>query len=279
MKPEVSIVIPSYNVEALLPEAVQSVIEQPFQNWEIIIVNDGSKDATGKVADDLASQDSRIKVVHQTNKGLSGARNTGIKAATADYILPLDADNKITEAYLVKGLPILQNTPEVHMVYGDIMFFGAREKFYKRDAFSLDRMLQNNYIDACALYRKSLWETIGGYDENMRWGFEDWDFWLTAQIKGCRFQYLPELAYYYRYNHNSMLRTTTLNREREIRKYVYEKHKPELEKWVGSEKTKWIIYSHYGEHQKKQKFLKKVSKKVKLMLGIKESKKVIKPPF
>ncbi len=90
---KISIVIPVYNVEKYLEQCVNSVISQSYTNFEVILVNDGSKDSSGNIADAFAAIDDRITVIHQENQGLSGARNTGIRAATGEYIMFLDSDD------------------------------------------------------------------------------------------------------------------------------------------------------------------------------------------
>ena len=102
-QPLVSIIIPVYNVEKYLERCVNSVIEQSYKNLEIFLIDDGSLDSSGLIADSLANADKRIKVVHQKNKGLSGARNTGIKQATGEWIMFVDSDDYI-DLNMVKTL-------------------------------------------------------------------------------------------------------------------------------------------------------------------------------
>lgn len=91
----VSIIIPAYNAAKFLPRSVASALSQTHPDIEVVIVDDGSTDETGAIADRMAAQDPRIKVVHQENRGLAEARHSGIKAATADYIVHLDADDEL----------------------------------------------------------------------------------------------------------------------------------------------------------------------------------------
>ncbi|MDU6651732.1 MAG: glycosyltransferase family 2 protein, partial [Streptococcus vestibularis] len=89
-----SIIIPAYNVADYLENCVESILKQTYDNYEVIIVNDGSTDETGKIADDLSLQFKQINVIHQSNGGASKARNTGMKEVVGDYILFLDGDDK-----------------------------------------------------------------------------------------------------------------------------------------------------------------------------------------
>ena len=101
---KVSVVIPVYNVMPYLERCVQSVVRQTYQNLEIILVDDGSTDGSGKLCDKIAGTDQRIRVIHQKNQGLSGARNTGIRQATGEYVVFLDSDD---EWLLSDGLEVL----------------------------------------------------------------------------------------------------------------------------------------------------------------------------
>ena len=98
----VSVIIPAYNASPFLSRSVASALSQTYENIEVVIVDDGSTDDTGAIADGLAAQDSRVKVVHQENRGLAEARRSGIKAATADYLIHLDADDDIDP---IKNMP------------------------------------------------------------------------------------------------------------------------------------------------------------------------------
>lgn len=98
--PAISLIIPVYNVARWLPLCLESVAAQTFTDYEVILVNDGSTDESGYLCDQWAEKDSRIRVLHQANKGLSGARNTGIGAARGEYIAFLDSDDEVDPAWL-----------------------------------------------------------------------------------------------------------------------------------------------------------------------------------
>ena len=91
----ISIIVPVYNVEAYIHQCIKSIIEQSYKNLEIILVDDGSKDKSGKICDDYARKDKRIKVIHKKNGGLSDSRNAGITVATGKYIAFVDSDDWI----------------------------------------------------------------------------------------------------------------------------------------------------------------------------------------
>ncbi len=195
----VSIIIPCYNHGAYIQDALDSVEKNnPDDYYEIIIINDGSTDdATIAKLKDLEKQGYRV--IHQLNKGLSAARNHGIKKASGKYILPLDSDNKINPDYYRKAIEIFEKNAEVGIVYSDRSVFGMQEGTIPVGDFEAKRILPGNYIDACAVFRKSVWEKVGGYDENMPGGiYEDWEFWLSCIDNGYSFKYINAPLFGYR---------------------------------------------------------------------------------
>lgn len=208
MAPIVSIVIPCYNHGEYIDDAIRSV-EQLEQKdlYEIIIVNDGSKDAFTN--EHLTKLSEHYHIIDQPNGGLAAARNMGISKAKGKYILPLDADNMIRPEYVLKGIAVMENNPDISVVYGDALLFGEATGVRKSLPFNLQRLMLANTIDACAIYRKEIWIANNGYDGNMRsfQGYEDWEFWLNASFKGYKFHYIEEVLYDYR-----VLKTSMINR-------------------------------------------------------------------
>jgi glycosyltransferase involved in cell wall biosynthesis len=224
MNPLVSVIIPCYNHGAFLREALESIPLNLFEGIEVIIINDGSTDKlTIEVLNEL--QKEGVTVIHQVNQGLGKTRNNGIKLAKGKYILPLDADNKLTTVYFEKGVDFLENNPNFSVVYGDPILFGDKEGIAPVRDFNLQDLITGNYIDACALYRKSAWEAVGGYDENMPFmGVEDWEFWLNLSFKGFKFYHLAEPSYFYRVVIDSMIKKDTSPNFNILRNYIEKKH-------------------------------------------------------
>ena len=106
----ISIIVPVYNVEAYIHQCIKSIIEQSYKNLEIILVDDGSKDKSGKICDDYARKDKRIKVIHKKNGGLSDSRNAGITVATGKYIAFVDSDDYVSPHFIQKLYQLLQDT-------------------------------------------------------------------------------------------------------------------------------------------------------------------------
>lgn len=201
--PKVSVIIPCFNHGAYLDEAVDSVLAQTFQDFEILVVDDGSTDPqTVRILQDYNRP--KTRVIHTTNQGLAIARNNGIREARGDYILPLDADDKIGTGYLADAVPILDNYPDMGIVYSEAAFFGIRGGLWNLPEYSLDGILRNNIIFCSALFRKADWEAVGGYNVNMVYGWEDWDFWLSLIGLGRKVYRIPKIHFQYRLREASM---------------------------------------------------------------------------
>ncbi len=223
MDPVISIIIPCYNQGQYILDAISSVEQYPDKSvYEIIIINDGSADENSiKVLKSL--EEKGYHVLNQDNQGLSMARNNGIAIAKGKYILPLDADNKIRTGYIDKGIHILNTHPEVGVVYGNSQRFGDTIEVFKPGNFILKKLMFENYIDACVILRKKVWEETGGYDKMLS-AYEDWDFNLCAFELGWKFHYVNEILFEYRVRKDSMLRQIT--DPDELINYIARKHGP-----------------------------------------------------
>lgn len=225
MKSKVTIVIPCYNQGHFLSDALVSLAQCDPALYDVTIVDDGSTDpATIKLLGQLDKQ--HFTIIHQSNKGLSGARNTGIRQAKTEYVLLLDADNKIRPAFLEKGIAAMEMNPEIAVVYGDGAFFGDQTGIRKQAPFNLQKQMLVNYIDACAIVRKAVFDELGYYDESMKDGWEDWEMWLRIGFRGYKFHYLDEVVFDYRIRKESMSKQVYDNKARtnNIENYVYGKY-------------------------------------------------------
>jgi len=201
---KVSIIIPCYNHGAMLREALASVEEVRNENLlEVIIVDDGSSEAeTIRILKEVA--EAGYRVVSQPNRRVSAARNAGIRLANGEFILPLDSDNRLRDVYLKEGVSLLKGNPDIGVVYTDAEYFGEKAGRWHVQEFDLLSLIRKNFIDVCALYRRALWEQVGGYDEQMPWmGLEDWDFWLRVACHGGSFFHLPAVGFDYRVRSDS----------------------------------------------------------------------------
>ncbi|MRR53110.1 MAG: glycosyltransferase [Deltaproteobacteria bacterium] len=197
--PQVSVIIPCYNYGQYLAEAVSSVITQTYQEFEIIIINDGSTDNTAEVAEQIINSNPhiRIRLINQANSGQPAfSRNKGISEAKGKYILPLDADDKISPTMIEKMVRILDDDQAVDIVYCDTIRFGDVDNAYQTEDWSLTRLASDNIINYCALFRRKVWDSVGGY--RLDCGYEDWEFWISAAEKGFIGFRIPEYLFYYR---------------------------------------------------------------------------------
>ncbi len=223
MIPQISIIVPCYNQAHFLDECLQSVMNQTFQNWECVVVNDGSTDNTLAMATKWTQADSRFKILDQANSGLAAARNNGIALSVSEIILPLDADNKLKPIFLERAINLFQLKPEVDVVHGNAQNFGEKSNVWFSEPFDFSKMVLNNYIDACAAFRKTAWEKVNGFDLKMPvMGFEDWDFWLRLSVLGSHFEYVNELLFDYRVREQSMLTDAWQKRDL-LLQYIFSK--------------------------------------------------------
>ena len=205
MQPLVSIIIPCYNQAEYLSETLDSVLAQSYPNWEGVIVNDGSTDKTDEVAGCYCKKDPRFKYVKQENKGLSSARNTGIARSSGEYILPLDSDDIIAPTYLEKIVSYFLSSPEAKLVYCKAKKFGKVNCYWNLPQYDYNSFIWNNCIFCTAMFRRVDYDMTKGYNENMKNGYEDWDFWLTLLKKEDIVYRVDEVLFYYRVKEKSMV--------------------------------------------------------------------------
>lgn len=220
----VSIITPSYNQGEYLSETLDSIIGQSYQDWECIIINDGSSDNTEEIALTYCKKDKRFKYIYQDNQGVSAARNNGISNSHGKYILPVDGDDIISPTYLEKAVSILDNNEDVKVVYGDAKYFGAKTGLFKLKTYRLSTLLNENCIFNSALYRRKDFDRIGGYDERMLSGWEDWEFWISLLKDGGKVYKLNDIVLFYRIK--AVSRNTLVKKSSDqCSLYVFEKHK------------------------------------------------------
>lgn len=247
--PKISIIVPCYNQAQYLDEALQSVLDQTYTNWECIIVNDGSPDNTEEVAKKWIEIDNRFKYLFKENGGLSSARNAGIIVAQGMYILPLDADDKIALNYVSLGIQSFQTDASLKVVYSGAEKFGNETGIWDLQPFSLKAIALENMIFCSAIYSKGDWERIGGYDINMIHGYEDWEFWIALLKNGGKVKRLDIIGFYYRMKPNSMIQILNKDKKKKLLEYMSVKHADFFVAQLGSfihlnlvaerAKTKW----------------------------------------
>jgi len=223
LNPLISVIIPCYNQAQYLDECLQSVLDQTYQNWECIIVNDGSPDHTEEVANKWLEKDPRFRYIDKENGGLSSARNAGIAIAEGEWILPLDADDRIGNLYL--ELASLEFNKDYSIIYSEAEFFEGKKGRWNLCEFSVNEMAKQNCIFCSAFFRKSSWEKVRGYDINLIYGLEDWEFWISIIRKVSTNVYkIPEICFYYRVKNVSMIKNLNTDKRKFALDYISIKH-------------------------------------------------------
>lgn len=226
MNPLISVIVPCYNQAQYLSEALQSVLEQSYTNWECIIVNDGSPDNTHQVAKEWLVKDSRFKYIQKNNGGLSSARNAGIESAMGEFIQFLDCDDIIEIEKFSVQIKIFEKLQNVDVLISGYRYFLNKSKdlriqgdnkFYpevlidKSDSSNevLDLMLRKNpFVASAPLYRKNALNKIGKFDESLP-SLEDWDFNLRAALNEIKYHhigYIPNTKTLIRLHGESMMK-------------------------------------------------------------------------
>lgn len=221
----ISVIVPCYNQAQYLDECLQSVLDQTYQNWECIIVNDGSPDNTEEIALQWTKKDSRFKYLNKENGGLSSARNAGINIAKGEWILPLDSDDKIGNRYL--ELAEKEFDKDYAIIYSDAHFFN--DEFIIRwdlPKYNFENLLLFNHIYCTAFFKKSDWRKVSGYDVNLIYGREDWDFWLSILNKNSIIKKINYDGFFYRRKDTSMdtIINSDYNKIAFTEEYLFKKH-------------------------------------------------------
>lgn len=229
-KPIVSVIVPCYNQDKYLAEALDSVLAQTFADWEIVIVDDGSTDKSADIAKEYAKKDARIHYIYQQNAGPSAARNHGVRASRGKYLQFLDGDNKLTERCIEYGVEHMESHPDTVLFYSHVHYFGMRQGDYHIRWTGYADLLCQNSIDCCCMVRRTDFDRIGGFDEQMR-GYEDWEFFIRLLYDRPNVYQHPDVLFYYRITDSQTgVNAQALTRKRELCNYMYEKNK---EKFVA----------------------------------------------
>jgi len=199
-RPCATIITPFYNTGPVFHETARSVLRQSLQQWEWVIINDGSTESESlTILDHYRRSDPRIRVIdHGANKGLSAARNTGFHAAQTPYVVQLDSDDLLEPTAVEKWVWFLASYPEVAFVKGYSVGFGAQAYLWEKGFHNGSAFLEDNLVDATCAIRTAVHRAVGGSDETIREGLEDWDFWLRCANAGYWGGTIPEYLNWYR---------------------------------------------------------------------------------
>ena len=204
--PDVSIIIPCYNGHAFLAQAVESALRQDLESKEVTVIDDGS--TAPETAEALARLPEEVTVIRQENRGLPAARNRGFEEARGRYVLPLDCDDWIEPNYARRALELIAGREDA-FVYSWTETFGKYEVVLRKKHDDSFEQLILNQSAQCLLIPKALWRRVGGYDETMRLGCEDWDFSIRLELAEAGGLCLPEPLVHYRISASGMLHSVT----------------------------------------------------------------------
>lgn len=245
----ISIVIPCYNDAQYIEQAVNSALHQTYPYKEVIVIDDGSNAETKAVLKKLEPK--ITKLITQENQGQSTTRNVGIKAAKGEFIVTLDSDDFFDPAFCEKAISILSNATEVKIVscYTYLLYEDGNSTIFETIGGNLESFLCKNHALGSSMFRKDDWLSSGGYDETMRQGFEDWEFYIRLLKNGGTAKVIQEPLYTYRKRANTTTDKANENKY-EILKYIYLKHmqlyKENFEVFIG-----FLLY--HVERQEREK--------------------------
>lgn len=227
--PRVTVIIPVHNYAAYVETAIKSVIAQTYQDWELIVVDDGSTDDGAEKARALIIQEPRARLIQQENAGVAYARNNGIKLARGEFICCLDADDAIDPAFLDTVVPVLQEDRTLGIAYTGIRLMNSKNMVKNRihawpHQYVPEKGLRGNQIPTCCLFRREHWARLGGYRQRYALhgaGQEDADLWFRILASGGGAKMVEEGLFYYRTHRDQVTR----------------RHRQD---WEGDEKNKYL---------------------------------------
>lgn len=220
--PAVSVVVPCYNGGRFIDQLLQSLARQTLRDFELIIVDDGSRDDTRAK---LATLDKSIRVILQDNQGPGAARNTGIAQARAPIVLALDCDDTLDPTFLQETLSLMRSAPaDVGFIFTHERMTGLRDGTEPR-YFKLFDQLFINRVPSCIMFRKKAWSDVGGYDAAMREGYEDWEFTIALAAAGYRARVIPRPLFTYRVSDEGLLLRLSSHMHAELWRRIRTKYK------------------------------------------------------
>lgn len=221
----ITVIIPCYNDGQYIMEALQSLYNQTLLPEKIIIVDDGSDATTKKILN--AINHPLVQIIYQENKGVSTARNRAIDMAQTDYIVNLDADDYYEPTFLEKAVAVFHQDQEVVAVSSNCRIFRARTtiEMIEPQGGNLKNFIVKNQSRASAMFTKKAWLTVGGFDEKMKEGYEDWEFWIAILKLGGTIHVIPEVLSHYRIKKVSRDQNALKKYDFELRNYIFLKHK------------------------------------------------------
>jgi len=219
--PKISVVLPCYNSHLYLQETLDSLRAQTFRDFEIVLVDDGSDDPDTIAYLDALPGD--VRMIRQMNMGLSAARNTAFRNARGKYILPLDCDDWLEPTYLQCASDLLMSQPDGTVVFSHLNVFGDVTGVLRKH-YNFFEQLFLNQLPYCLLMPKSAWHDLGGYDESMRQGYEDWEFNIRLGRHGYYGIAMDHALFHYRVSQTGMLKSISRHKHGQLWRSIQKKN-------------------------------------------------------
>jgi glycosyltransferase involved in cell wall biosynthesis len=224
--PFFSVAMPAYNAEATIARAIESVLAQSYGDWELVVVDDGSTDATSDIVARYRERDTRVKLVRQDNAGCGAARDTAIRGSEGTYIVRLDADDVLLPQYMERMHAFILGSPgyDIYSCNGYHVYPDGSKRlarlgpWYEEErSFKLEEMLFATHIFTMAVFTRALFDRVGGIRPDVY--CEDLDFWLRAFAQGATHRYTPQALAVYEVSDSQM--TADFSRVAESRAGIY----------------------------------------------------------
>lgn len=230
-----SFIIPSYNYGEFLPECLDSLMEQNYEDWEAIVVDDASTDNSWEILTEYQKQDSRIIIIKEEHKGPQGATNTGLERSSGEFISMVGSDDKIDPNFWNITLPYFYS-PKIGVVSIGFMEWRPErsEPIWRKPVLipSISLILKTNLIHSASPFRREVLNDVGYTDEQTPWG--DWDFWIRVLFKGWQVAYCHSPVVWYRVHDKSITQTMDQVNAEKYTNYIRNKHKELYERCVIS---------------------------------------------
>jgi glycosyltransferase involved in cell wall biosynthesis len=220
----VSVIVTCYNKGKYIRETLDSIRSQTYPNIEIIVIDDCSTDPfTIKTMQSLSETGIKTLLLSE-NIGVSAARNLGIRSCTGSYILIMDGDDTITPDFIDEAVQVFSERPEIGIVSSQVRLFGLKKGKMNLLEPTLENTIAQNTMVISSIFRKELFQRTGGFNTDMKEGFEDWDFWLSMMEHDVRIHTLPKAHFNYRITANSRNHLSE-NELKTLRRRIYDNHR------------------------------------------------------
>ena len=222
--PKISVLMSAYNSEKYIAEAIESILNQTFKDFEFIIINDGSTDKTAEIIEKYAKKDVRIRFVNNTkNQGIIAALNPGFAMCRGEYIARMDSDDISTPERLATQVAYLDAHPEVDLCSCGMELFGAKQEIWVREAnvedVKITALFHSPILHASSMWRRASFERVGLRFLQEMVPAEDYDMWTRAMAAGLRLVNIPQVMYKYRIHPSRATTQTdkTAHKDREVK--------------------------------------------------------------